>query len=264
MAARGFAPSTVRRVFKRQFGMTFLEIARQRRLGEGFLAMTGGDRVIDAQHAAGFASASAFRAAFARLLGRAPGQMQADAILRADWIRTPLGDMVAVASRSHLHLLEFLERKALKSEIARLEKDTRGRIGLGRFDPSAQAQVQLNAYFAGTRDSFDIPLAYAGSGFAQTVWDELRRIPAGHTRSYAQIAARIGRPEAVRAVARANGANQIALIVPCHRVLGADGSLTGYGGGLGRKQKLLEVERQYRDQPPVRSCASISALPSGS
>ncbi|KAJ54761.1 6-O-methylguanine DNA methyltransferase [Actibacterium mucosum KCTC 23349] len=264
VAARGFAPSTVRRVFKRQFGMTFLEIARQRRLGEGFLAMADGDKVIEAQHAAGFASASAFRDAFARLLGRAPGHMQDDALLRAHWIRSPLGDMVAISSRTHLHLLEFLERKALKTEIARLEKDTRGRIGLGRFEPSAQVQVELNEFFTGKRAQFDTPLAYSGSGFAQAVWDALRRIPAGHTRSYAQLAAQLGRPEAVRAVARANGANQIALLVPCHRVLGADGALTGYGGGLWRKQKLLEVERQYRDQPPVRSCASISALPSGS
>ncbi|MEO0903647.1 MAG: methylated-DNA--[protein]-cysteine S-methyltransferase, partial [Pseudomonadota bacterium] len=88
--------------------------------------------------------------------------------------------------------------------------------------------------------------AYHGSPFTQSVWDQLRLIPAGVTRSHSDIAARIGRPSAVRAVARANGANQIAIVVPCHRVIGADGSLTGYGGGLWRKQKLIEIERHYK------------------
>jgi AraC family transcriptional regulator of adaptative response/methylated-DNA-[protein]-cysteine methyltransferase len=89
-------------------------------------------------------------------------------------------------------------------------------------------------------------LAFAASAFTQQVWDALRAIPVGETRSYSDIARQIGRPAAVRAVARANGANQIAVMVPCHRVIGADGTLTGYGGGLWRKQRLIEIERQLR------------------
>lgn len=92
---------------------------------------------------------------------------------------------------------------------------------------------------------FETPLVLHGSPFSRDVWQELLRIPAGQTRSYSDVARAIGRPDAVRAVARANGANQIALVIPCHRVLGADGALTGYGGGLWRKQRLIEVERQY-------------------
>ena len=112
----GFDLSTVRRSFKRQFGMTFLEMARQRRLREGFTTIRDGGKVIEAQVDAGFESASAFRTAFARLLGVAPGTLDRDPVLCADWITTPLGDMISVSSRTHLHLLEFVERKALKTD----------------------------------------------------------------------------------------------------------------------------------------------------
>lgn len=242
----GFDLSTVRRSFKRQFGMTFLEMARQRRLRDGFETLAECGAVIDGQLDAGFDSPSAFRAAFAKLIGRAPGRLSSDPLLWVDWVPTPLGDMIAVSSGSQLHLLEFFERKALKSELERLDRFAKGQIGVGRTDPSEQIKAELAAFFDGRTARFETPLAYHGTEFTQAVWDALRDIPAGETRSYSEIAAAMGRPTATRAVTRANGANQIALVIPCHRVIGADGSLTGYGGGLWRKQKLLEIERQYR------------------
>lgn len=241
----GLDLSTVRRSFKRQFGMTFLEMARQRRLRDGFEALVDGGAVIDGQLDAGFDSASAFRAAFLKLLGKAPGNLSANPMLFADWVQTPLGDMVSVTNTSQLHLLEFFDRRALPKELERLNRFAKGRLGIGRTEPAMQIKEELAAFFGGTSTGFQTPLAYHGSDFSAAVWDALREIPAGTTRSYGDIAARIGRPSAVRAVARANGANQIALVIPCHRVIGADGSLTGYGGGLWRKQKLLEIERQY-------------------
>ncbi|WP_298922190.1 trifunctional transcriptional activator/DNA repair protein Ada/methylated-DNA--[protein]-cysteine S-methyltransferase [uncultured Roseobacter sp.] len=241
----GFDLSTIRRSFKRQFGMTFLEMARQRRLRDGFETLVHGGAVIDGQLDAGFDSASAFRAAFLKLLGKAPGNLSADPMLFADWVQTPLGDMVSVTSKSQLHLLEFIDRKALPKELERLNSFTKGRLGIGRTEPAAQIKDELAMFFNGSLLGFQTPLAYHGSEFSSAVWDALREIPAGTTCSYSDIAALIGRPLAVRAVARANGANQIALVIPCHRVIGADGSLTGYGGGLWRKQKLLEIERQY-------------------
>lgn len=244
----GYDLSTVRRSFKRHFGMTFLEMARQRRLREGFETLAGGGKVITAQHEASFESASAFRAAFARLLGCAPAELRPDKLLRATWIPTPLGDMIAVSSRSHLHILEFVDRKGLPMELKRLQKASKEGIGIGSMPPSEQAAAELAEYFAARSDSFLTPLAVAASTFTQQVWDALREIPAGETRSYSDIARRIGRPAATRAVARANGANQIALMIPCHRVIGADGSLTGYGGGLWRKQRLIEIERQLRNK----------------
>ena len=242
----GLDPSTVRRAFKRHFSMTFLEMARLQRLGRGFTALAQGQPVVQAQLDAGYASPDAFRSAFAGLLGQSPGKLPPNARLRANWIKTPLGPMIAVCDEESLHLLEFADRKALPTELKKLQRKTGGDLGVGQFPLHQQVTEQLTAYFSGTRASFDLPLTLHGSTFAQTVWAELQRIPAGETRSYGQLAATLGRPTASRAVASANGQNQIALVIPCHRVIGADGSLTGYGGGLWRKQKLIEIEHGYR------------------
>lgn len=192
----------------------------------------------------GFGSPAAFRVTLAQLMEVAPESFPATGALMADWIDTPLGPMVAVADDQALHLLEFPERRILPAELKRLAARIGG-IGLGRTDAVARAESELADYFAGRSARFTVPLAPLGADFAQRVWQALRDIPAGETRSYTEMAARIGRPEAVRAVARANGANPIAVLIPCHRVLGADGSLTGYGGGLWRKQRLIELERRY-------------------
>ncbi len=240
----GFDPSTVRRSFKRQFAMTFLEMARQRRLREGFKSISVGSTILTAQNEASFNSGSAFRVAFAKLLGCSPASLNQNGILQASWINTPLGDMVAVSSVTHLYLLEFVDRKALPMELKKLRDATKQSIGIGHPEPTEQAEQELKAFFSGQSANFSTPLAFHGSEFSRMVWEELRQIPVGQTRSYTEIAQRIGRASAARAVARANGANQIALMVPCHRVIGADGSLTGYGGGLWRKQRLIEVERQ--------------------
>ena len=243
----GLDPSTVRRSFKRQFGMTFLEMARQRRLRDGFATLAETGSVIAAQHEARFDSASAFRTAFARLLGVAPGTLTSGGRLVASWIATPLGDMIAVASRTHLHLLEFVDRKGLPGELRRLQSANREAIGIGNSPIAEQTSDELTAYFDGRSATFTTPLAPLGSPFAKRVWEELQLIPAGETRSYSDIARAIGQPSAVRAVARANGANSIALLIPCHRVIGADGALTGYGGGLWRKQRLIEIERRFAE-----------------
>ncbi|MEO0615261.1 MAG: trifunctional transcriptional activator/DNA repair protein Ada/methylated-DNA--[protein]-cysteine S-methyltransferase [Pseudomonadota bacterium] len=243
----GYDPSTVRRRFREHTGMTFIALARQHRLGRAFERLTLNGNIVDAQVEAGFESASGFRDAFARLLGVAPGKLRKRAELVADWIETPLGAMIGVADCDRLHLLEFLDRRALPTELKQLRRECKGSLGIGRTPPLARVDDELMRFFAGTSAHFDTPLAFSGSAFSQVVWRELRNIPAGETRSYAQMAQVIGQPSAVRAVARANGANRLAIVIPCHRVIGADGSLTGYGGGLWRKRKLLEIEKQYQE-----------------
>lgn len=238
-------PSTVRRAFKRHFGMTFLEMARLTRLRAGAGALPDGGRVIDAQLEASYDSPAAFRAAFGKWLGLAPGKFVTNALLRADWIETRLGPMIAVSDAQALHLLEFAERKALPAELKRLYAHAKGSLGFGRFDPTDQIEREMNAFMHGQSDRFETRLAPLGSAFTQEVWRALRTIPAGETRSYSDVARMMGRPEATRAVARANGANPIAIAIPCHRVIGADGALTGYGGGLWRKQALIELERGF-------------------
>jgi len=242
VSARGFDPSTVRRAFKRHYGVTFLDMARLARIRHGAKAIEAGERVIEAQQGAGFASGSGFRAAFARVLGMAPSAFTGNELLRADWFDTPLGPMIAVADRRHLLLLEFFERKSLARELKALQKAARGSIGIGRFAPIDQIEAEMAGFIAGERRVFKTPLAPIGTEFSKSVWDQLRAIPVGETRSYGDVARAIGRPSATRAVARANGANPIAIVVPCHRVIGADGSLTGYGGGIWRKRWLIEHE----------------------
>ena len=248
IVALGLDPSTVRRAFKRHFGMTYLEMARLSRLRTGAETLPAGARVIDAQLEAGYDSPAAFRSAFANWLGLAPGRFVKNALLRADWIETKLGVMIAVSDAHALHLLEFTERKALPTELKRLFAHAKGSLGFGRFAPTDQIEAEMDAFLALRRDRFETRLAPLGTPFTQDVWRALRDIPAGQVRSYTEVARMIGRPDATRAVARANGANPIAIAIPCHRVLGADGALTGYGGGLWRKQALIELERGFAAQ----------------
>jgi methylated-DNA-[protein]-cysteine S-methyltransferase len=153
------------------------------------------------------------------------------------FIDSPVGTLTLVATEGGLSGLFMTDQRRCPP----IEK-------LGRRDsrafPFPMVIDQLAAYFAGELTTFDVPLAAVGTPFQRSVWAALRRIPYGETRSYGQLAQALGRPEAVRAVGAANGANPLGIIVPCHRVVGADGSLTGYGGGLDRKRFLLELERR--------------------
>ncbi len=242
----GHDPSTVRRAFRRHLGITFLDLARQRRLGAAARHLAAGGRVIDAQLEASYGSASGFRAAFARLIGDAPVTAQGREILYADWMETPLGPMVAVGDKTHLHLLEFHDRKALPTEMDDLKRKTRSAVIAGRTAPIEQIDAELKAYFDGENGDFKTPLSLDGSAFERAVWEKLLEIPLGETRSYGDIAREVDTLLAVRAVARANGSNRIAIVIPCHRCIGSDGSLTGYGGGLWRKQWLLRHEGKMR------------------
>lgn len=249
-------PSTVRRVFKRHVGMTFLDLARLRRTGRAMARLSAGTSVVEAQLEAGFESASGFRDAVARLVRDNPAHLKGRQLLTADWIETPLGPMLAVAGAQALHLLEFFDRKALPAELARLRADTRSAIGFGRSPAIDAVAAEIDAYFAGRSATFLTPLAQGGAPFARTVWDALRAIPPGQTCSYGELARGIGRPGAVRAAAQANGANRLAIVIPCHRVIGADGDLTGYGGGLWRKRWLIEHERRAFGSAPAPARAS--------
>lgn len=161
--------------------------------------------------------------------------------LHAAWLATPHGPMLAVAGDRALVLLEFAARRGLADAVERLARTSA--ISTGRNEPIASVERELSDYFAGRRDRFDTPLELRGSEFQRRVWRELRRIPAGTTISYLQLATAVGNPRGFRAVAQANGANRLAVIVPCHRVINADGGLGGYGAGLPLKRALLEHER---------------------
>ena len=159
-------------------------------------------------------------------------------------ISTPLGVMLACGSTEGLHLLNFCEESKLDSQLKSLT-ETYGNIQDENF-PSylTLLENELDAYFNGQLKTFTVPLSPVGTAFQQSVWEVLRQIPYGETWSYAKQAAALGDVKKVRAVANANGANKISILIPCHRVIGSNGTLTGYGGGVWRKQKLLELERE--------------------
>ena len=202
--------------------------------------------MLDLQLDHGFDSPSGFREAFARIFGTPPSGARALDCLYAKWMETPLG-------------ADARARQRRRIAPARVRRPPRPRArdpgacdaasGITSFRASiaisTRSRAELDAYFAGRSLAFATPLRLDGSPFQLSVWNALLAIPSGSTRSYADIAATIRHPSAVRAVGRANGDNKLAVIVPCHRVVGANGTLTGYGGGLWRKAWLLEHERTH-------------------
>jgi O-6-methylguanine DNA methyltransferase len=164
-------------------------------------------------------------------------------------IETPIGEMMAGATDTHLVMFEFEHRKMYNNQIERLRIALNAELVPGETPVFDLLRTQLDEYFCGARGDFDIPLLTPGTAFQVTVWDALRRIPTGTTTSYKRLAESIGKPDAVRAVARANGDNRIAILIPCHRVIGSDGQLVGYGGGLWRKRKLLDLEGRAVNLP---------------
>ncbi len=235
---------TARRQFKKRFGMTFVEYARARRMGIAMKQIRAGEKVIDAQLNTGYESGSGFRDAFSRIMGVAPSLLGNSNILKAAWLDTQLGPMIAIADETTLYLLEFVDRRGLEREVERLRKRTKSAIIPGHTSPIESIAKELKLYFAGKLTAFKTPLFFLGSTFQKSVWEQLKKIPCGETRSYLQLAKEIGKPSACRAVAQANGANQFAIIIPCHRIINSNGELGGYGGGQSRKKWLIAHEKK--------------------
>jgi AraC family transcriptional regulator, regulatory protein of adaptative response / methylated-DNA-[protein]-cysteine methyltransferase len=243
LRALDLEPSRVRRWFKAHHGMTFHAYQRARRLGLALGQLSLGDDLLHTAYRNGFESLSGFNDAVRKIAGDSPGRLREAAVVRLTRISTPLGPMVVGVTEQALCLLEFADRRMLETQLKRIQKSMAAVIVPGETEITQQAAAQLSEYFAGQRQEFSVPLVAPGTEFQQTVWTELQTIPYGQTRSYGEQALRIGRAKAVRAVAKANGDNRISIMIPCHRVIGADGSLTGYGGGLWRKRWLLELEQ---------------------
>ena len=160
-------------------------------------------------------------------------------------IHTPLGKMIAGATDGGICLFDFEFRKMMPAIRKRISSFLEDDFVEGEHEHIEQLQQQADEYFRGARQHFDLPLLMTGTEFQQKVWEALHKIPYGSTRSYMQQTKVLGDEKAIRAVARANGENCLAIIVPCHRVVGSDGSLTGYAGGLKAKKWLLEHETRY-------------------
>jgi AraC family transcriptional regulator of adaptative response/methylated-DNA-[protein]-cysteine methyltransferase len=182
-------------------------------------------------------------------------------------IESPLGPLLAAANDAGICLLEYTDRRMVEKKLETLRQRFDCAVVPGEHPWLAQLRRELAEYFSGKRREFAVALASRGTPFQEKVWRELQRIPHGQTIAYDELARRIGQPTAQRAVARANGMNHICILIPCHRVIGKDGTLTGYGGGLWRKKLLLELEQPNRaarhsDSSSAR-CAPIRGFQNG-
>lgn len=241
---KGIEPSQIRRWFLKNHGITFHAYQRMMRINSAFKKIQNGESITYTAFDAGFESLSGFGDSFKNIFGVSPKHGRQQSIIDLKRIETPLGTMIACATQKGVCLLEFSDRKMLETELKSIAKLLNATIIQGNNKYFELLESQLTEYFAGQRRVFDIPLHTPGSEFQNVVWSALQRIPYGQTKSYKEQAVAIEKPESVRAVANANGMNRISILVPCHRVIGSDGQLIGYGGGLWRKKYLLELEKK--------------------
>ena len=182
------------------------------------------------------------RAAFANVFGETYEAEGRD-VVQLDWVQSPVGPLLAGATEDALVLLEFSERKILEEQLETVRRRLSAPIVPGDNAMLGRLRTQLDEYFSQRRRDFDLPLKYPGTTFQEKVWSTLLTIPYGQTWSYLELARTIGDTKATRAVGTANGMNRIAIVIPCHRVINANGELGGYGGGLWRKRILLDLEQ---------------------
>jgi len=240
----GVPPERARRWFQKHHGMTFAAWCRGLRLSRAFTQLRRGAPMDEVILGHGFESHSGFRSAFTRAFRRSPARARAGDCLRVTLLETPLGPMLAAASDTAICQLEFADdRRGLERSYAEMRRRFALPVVPGDNPVLKKLRSELAEYFQGARRHFTVPATMKGTAFQLRVWRELQRIPHGQTASYEAIAKKIGSLTAVRAVARANGTNPLYLLVPCHRVIAKDGSLSGYGGGVWRKRLLLELER---------------------
>lgn len=243
LVKRGLEPATVRRWFHKHHGMTFQAFQRMHKLNSAFKKLNSGESVTETAFDSGYDSLSGFNDSFKNTFGVSPKNSKNEKVVDLKRIETPLGTMIACADENGICMLEFSDRKALPTELKEISKHFNANIIQGENPHFKTLEKELSEYFEGKIKDFTVPLSPVGTDFQKNVWEVLRKIPYGTTRSYQDQAKILGNPKAVRAVANANGLNKISIIIPCHRVIGSDGKLTGYGGGIWRKQKLLELEK---------------------
>lgn len=238
-AVTGYSPAHFQRLFKRSVGLSPAAFHRALRMERAADALSTGGRVTDAVYEAGFGAPSRFYEASGERLGMAPSVWaNGGRGVTIHWavVPTSLGPMLVAATHKGVCRLSFNEgEEALRERFPNAEL----------IEGSAEFSGLLESVIAAVEqpgDAAHIPLDVKGTAFQEAVWQELRRIPPGETRSYAEIAAAVGKPGAVRAAGSANGANNVAVLIPCHRVIRSDGSLGGYAYGLEIKERLLERE----------------------
>ncbi|MFV2032396.1 MAG: bifunctional transcriptional activator/DNA repair enzyme AdaA [Gammaproteobacteria bacterium] len=242
LRARNIEPTRLRRWFQKHHGMSFHSYVKALRVNRAYRKMKRNGRVIDAAFDSGYESLSGFHLAFKNVAGVNPSQASSQSLVTITQLATPLGPMYAGASDRGLCFLEFTDRKMIDLQIEQLQQRMKARFVVGKTSILASLESQLAEYFEAKRREFELPLDMTGTPFQIQAWQALGQIPYGETRSYRQQALEAGNAKAVRAIASANAKNHIAIVIPCHRVIAANGGLAGFGGGVWRKRYLLDLE----------------------
>lgn len=241
-------PEQIRRWFKKHYGMTFHAYQRMYRINNAFTELKDGRKSLDTAFDTGYDSLSGFGYTYKKLIGHSPKESVDQSLVLISRITTPLGPMFICATDKGVCLLEFVDRRMLETEFKDIQRLLKSKIIAGENIHIKKARKEINEYFEGKRKQFSMSLDTPGTEFQNTVWKCLKTIPYGSTASYQEQARKINKPKAVRAVASANGFNRVSIVIPCHRVIGKNGHLTGYGGGLERKRWLLDHEKAYNNQ----------------
>jgi len=239
---RDIEPSHIRRWFKRNHNMTFHAYQRMLRINIAYRDIKKGDSITLSAFNSGYDSLSGFNESYRSIFGDSVTGSSDKSIINIIRFTTPLGPMFCCATEQGVCLLEFTDRRMLETEFKDLCHRLNAVILPGNNTHLEQVQVEVDEYFSAKRRVFSVALHTPGTEFQQHAWKSLQDIPYGETRSYSQQAVALGNPKAVRAVGSANGQNRVGIIIPCHRVIAANGKLAGYGGGLHRKQWLLDFE----------------------
>lgn len=241
----GISPEQLRRWFKKHYGMTFQSYQRMYRINNAFTELKDGKKSIDTAFDSGYDSLSGFGYTYKKLIGGSPKESIEHQIILINRLTTPLGPMFICSTDDGVCLLEFVDRKMLETEFKDIQRLLKSKIIIGENSHIKQARKEIQEYFEGTRKQFNVSLYTPGTEFQNSVWNCLQKIPYGKITSYQQQAEMLGKPKAIRAVASANGFNRLSILIPCHRVIGKNGNLTGYGGGLERKKWLLDHEQTH-------------------
>lgn len=242
----GLRPEYVRRWFKKRYGLTFHAYQRMHRVRKSIEEIKTGKLIQNAAYDNGYESVSGFTYLYKKNHSKSPSRLKYEDIIYLSTWNSPLGEMIICSTQNGICLLEFIDRKNIENEIKDLQDELNSSIVFGDNIHVKKVKLELEDYFLGLLTRFETSIDYNGSKFQKRVWETLLEVKYGETISYKELSSRIGNDKVIRAVASANGNNKISILIPCHRVVGSNGKLRGYGGELRRKEWLLDHEKTCR------------------
>ncbi len=249
LKSKGVEPHTIRRWFKKNYNITFHSFQRMLRINYAFANIKSGNSITHAAFESDYESLSGFNESYRSLFGESASKSKNRTIINVLRFSSPIGSIIACATENGLCFLGFIGQKRIEKQFEEIQKQFNAIILPGKNVHLTKVKKEIAEYFDGKRKTFSVLLDIVGTDFRKKVWNELLNIPYGKTVSYKEQAIAMNNIKAIRAVASANGVNKISIIIPCHRVIGSDGKLTGYAGGLLKKSWLLNFEKSNSNQP---------------